>query len=151
MQALINTTKISTTNYISGRTGKYRFIVKCRAGFLTVTEAGEWNNDYYTKHPEGLLTEYKKGSLHTIEFLPEGSDHWLTIFAKKGNKIVLMDEAIMQELTVGMVNGLWYNTNLHSQQQYAAVNSKTWASKVFVYNEPLAQTTVDQSAGNVMA
>lgn len=146
MQALINTTKISTTNYISGQTGKYRFIVKCRAGFLTVVEAREWDNDYYTRLPEALLTAYKKGALHTIEFLPEGANHWLCIFAKKGNKIVLIDEAIMQELTVGTVNQLWYNTNLYSQQQYAAVNSKTWDSKVFVYNEPLAQTIVDRSA-----
>lgn len=149
MQALINTTKINTTNYISGRTGKYRFIVKCRAGFLTIAEAEGYDNTYYTNYPDSLLSAYKKGSLHTIEFLAEGTDHWLTIFAKKGNKIVLIDEAIMRELTVGTVNQLWYNTNLYSQQQYAAVNSKTWASKVFVYNEPQAETKPDWAAGQV--
>ena len=46
-----------------------------------------------------------------------------------------MDEAIMRGLDVGTVNQLWYNTNLYNQAQYNAVNSKTWASKVFVMND----------------
>jgi hypothetical protein len=57
------------------------------------------------------------------------------VFAKKGNKIVLMDEAIMAGLEVGTINGLWFNTNLYNSDQYKAVNSKTWASKAFVMNE----------------
>ena len=38
-----------------------------------------------------------------------------------------MDEAIMRDLNVRCINGLWYNTNLMDNNQYKAVNSKTWA------------------------
>ena len=46
-----------------------------------------------------------------------------------------MDEAIMRGLDIACVNQLWYNTNLMDSNQYKAVNSKTWADKVFVMNE----------------
>jgi hypothetical protein len=134
MTNLINLAKINTTNYIQGRTGKYRFIIKCQAGFFTVSDARDWDNKFYTENPEALMTAYKKGRMHTIEFCPEGGDYWLTVFAKKGNKVVSIDEAILSKLTVGTINQYWYNTNLYCQIQYRAANAKNWLDKAFVDN-----------------
>lgn len=99
---------------------------------MTISDARDFDNKSYMMYPESLLTAYKKGALQTIEFQPEGSDIWLTVFARKGNKIVLMDEVIMAHLTVGTINQYWNNTNLYNQSQYGAVGAKTWADRAFV-------------------
>ena len=114
------------------RKGKFRFITKCRAGFMTISEARDTDNEYYLTYPETLLTAYKKGALQTIEFQPEGSTNYFTIFAKKGNKVVIIDSLILAHLTVGTINQYWVNTNLYSQSQYAVVGAKTWADRAFV-------------------
>lgn len=126
--------KINTTNFING-TGKFRFITKCRAGFMTVVDSRDFETERYNKYPEALLSDWKKGSLQTVQFQPDGSNHWLTVFARKGNTIVIIDEVILQALTVGTINQLYYNTNLYSQAQYSAVGAKTWADKAYVQNE----------------
>ena len=59
----------------------------------------------------------------------------LTVFAKKGSKVCIIDKALAEELKVGVVNQLFYNTNLMDQIQYRSVNAKTWDDKVFVMNE----------------
>jgi hypothetical protein len=135
MKNLVNTTDVRTVNVLGAypnTTGKFRFIAKCRAGWMTVSEARDWDNAHYMQYPGELLASHKQGSLQTIEFQPEGSDIWLTVFAKKGNKIVLMDEVIMAHLTVGTINQYWSNTNLYSQSQYTAVGAKTWVDRAFV-------------------
>ena len=139
MKNLVNTTDVRTVKVLDSYTaGKFRFITKCRAGWLTIAEARQNDNEYYMSHPEALLTAYKKGALQTIEFQPEGGDMYLTVFARKGNKIVLMDEVIMSHLTVGTINQYWYNTNLYNQSQYNVVGAKTWADRAFVpYNTPI--------------
>ena len=81
------------------------------------------------------MSAYKKGALHSVEYKPAGSDNFFTVFAKKGNKVILMDEAIMRGLDVGCINQLWFNTNLMDMNQYKAVNSKSWASMAFVMND----------------
>jgi hypothetical protein len=58
----------------------------------------------------------------------------MTVFARKGTKVILLDERIAEDVTVGTVNSLFYNTNLMDHNQYKAVNAKTWADKVFVMN-----------------
>ncbi len=140
MKNLVNTTEINAVRYMNGfNAGKFRFITKCRAGFMTISEASEHANINYMEYPEMLMTAYKKGALQTIEFQPNGSDIWLTVFAKKGNKVVIIDEVIMKSLSVGTINQLWHNTNLYNQKQYEAVGAKTWASKAFVMNERVAE------------
>jgi hypothetical protein len=133
MKNIINTLDIHTVNQLANeRTGKFRFITKCRAGFMTIVEARDTDNEYYLAHPEALLTAYKKGALQTIEFQPEGSTNYFTVFAKKGNRVVIIDSLILAHLTVGTINQYWVNTNLYSQSQYAAVGAKTWADRAFV-------------------
>jgi hypothetical protein len=113
-------------------------ISKCRAGYVTCTNAREFDNVRLNKSKASILSGYKKGALQTIEFSPnnsEGEQYWLTIFARVGKKIKVVDESILRELEVGVINQLWDTTNLYNQNQYRAVNSKTWASKAYVMNE----------------
>ena len=135
MQKIINTTGIQTTDFLSQYTaGKFRFISKCPAGFMTIVDGRDFDNERYMQHPESLINGYKKGALQTVQFNPEGTDIWLTIFARVGKKIHLCDQTILRNLTVGTINGLYYNTNFYSQSQYRAVGATSWASKAFVEN-----------------
>ena len=113
--------------------GKFRSVVKTKLGF-TVVDARSFDNERMIKNPESIIAGYKKGTLQTVEFCPDGSDFYLTVFARVGKKVNLIDESIMAALTVGTINSMYYNTNLYSQEQYQAVNSKTWASKAYVMN-----------------
>jgi hypothetical protein len=130
---MINITEVRTVNYLKDyNTGKFRFITKCRAGWMTISDARQADCQYYFNHPEALLTAYKKGALQTIEFCPDDGDTYLTVFAKVGTKIRIIDETILKNLTVGTINQYWTNTNLYNQNQYSAVGAKTWADLAFV-------------------
>ena len=140
MKVITNTTDIRTVDIINNKDydnvpGKFRFITKCKAGFFTCNDARDFDDERLYNNPASVLSQYKKGALHTVQYKPVGSDNFFTVFAKKGNKVILMDEAIMRDLNIGCINGLWYNTNLMDNNQYKAVNSKTWVDKAFVYNE----------------
>ena len=139
MKKLINTTDIRTVNIINcdhyeATPGKFRFIAKNRAGYFSCNDARDFDDKRLYENPGTVLNRYKKGALHAVEYKPSGSDNYFTVFARKGNKVIVMDEAIMANLEIGTINGLWYNTNLYNQDQYKAVNSKTWADKAFVMN-----------------
>jgi hypothetical protein len=123
---MINTIKgLSIVNMIGDSKGIFQAIVKVPAGFLSAYEIG-------SELPS--LNRWKKGALQTIQFRPEGSKAWLTVFARKGTKVILMDLKIAEQLEVGTVNQLFYNTNLMDQGQYQAMRAKTWADKVFLIN-----------------
>jgi hypothetical protein len=124
---MINNIKgLSVVDYIGEDKGLFQAVIKVPAGFLVAYEIG-------SDLPS--LNRWKKGTLQTLQFKREGSPAWLTVFAKKGNKVVVIDRALAEQLEVGTVNQLFYNTNLMDQVQYKAVNAKTWADKVFVLNE----------------
>jgi len=135
MNNLINTTGINTVDILSNYTnGKFRMIVKTRLG-MTCCDARDFENPRIMENPESAITGYKKGVLHTVQFQPEGSDVWSTVFSRTGKKVNLIDKSILVNLTVGTINGLYYNTNLYNHTQYSAVNSKTWASYAYQMNE----------------
>ena len=139
MKEIINTTGVQTTEVINnvtlGKIKDVRFISKTRAGFMTVVDARDFDIEGYNNHPECLITGYKKGALQTVQVQFENSDYWFTVFARAGKKVHLIDSAILADLTVGAINGMFYNTNLYSQLQYQAVGAKTWASMAYVMNE----------------
>jgi hypothetical protein len=124
---MINLIKdLRIVDMIGDSKGIFQAIVKVKAGFMTAYEIG-------SEVPS--LNRWKKGALQTIQFQPEGSKHWVTVFAKKGTKIIIMDEKIAEYLEVGTVNQLFYNTNLMDQKQYQAVNARNWGHRVFEMNE----------------
>ena len=136
MTKLINTIRdIMTVNILDqSAKGEFRHIVKTRLG-MTCVDARDFDNVRMNEHPESIISGYKRGALQTVEFKAEGSDIWLTVFSRTGKKVKLMDEAIMRDLTVGTINGMFDSTNLMDMNQYKAVNSKSWASTAFVMNE----------------
>jgi hypothetical protein len=124
---MINTIQsLNVVNMIGDRKGIFQAIVKVPAGFMSAYEIG-------SELPS--LNRWKKGALQTIQFQPEGSNAWLTVFARKGTKVLIMDLQIAEQLEVGTVNQLFSNTNLMDQAQYRAVHAKTWADKVFLLNK----------------
>ena len=141
MKEIINTTGVQTNNTINnvtlGKIKDVRFISKTRAGFMTVVDARDFDIEGYNNHPERLISGYKKGALQTVQVQFESSDYWFTVFARAGKKVHLIDEAILADLHVGTINGMFLNTNLYSQLQYQAVGAKSWACKAFVQNEAL--------------
>ncbi|MCW1952806.1 MAG: hypothetical protein KIH80_001365, partial [Flavobacteriia bacterium] len=93
------------------------FISKTRAGFFTVVDARDWQNPRYMENPESLLSAYKPGALQTIEFCPDGGDYYLTVFARVGKKIKLIDKTILENLSAGVINCYWYNTELYGYKK----------------------------------
>lgn len=122
---------INAVDFINGRKGSFRAISKCRAGFMVVCDQSKNSSCI------DVFRGYKKGALQAIEFKRDDDGPytvWLTVFAKSGSKIKILDKELAAEITVGDINGDWFNTNLYNQHQYLAVNAKTWADKAFVKN-----------------
>jgi len=138
MTQIINMTGIQEIDFITGRTGEYRAISKVKAGFMVVVEdlgiKNKWSTGAEWKRAIDVFRGFNKGALQTIQFRADGTDHWLTVFAKAGNKVKIMDTQMFMDMQVGDINQNWSNTNLYDQRQYGMVNAKTWASKAFVKN-----------------
>jgi len=123
---MINTIKdLKVVSWIGDREGIFQAIIKVPAGFMSACELG-------SELPS--LNRWKKGTLQTIQFKAEGTNHWMTVFARKGTKVIILDLKIAEQLEVGTVNSLFYNTNLMDQGQYQSMRAKTWADKVFLIN-----------------
>ena len=139
-KTIFNSERISQTDFIQDRKGEYQAIVKVQAGFMTtVDDLGikcKWESGPQWKRAINVFRSFKKGALQTIQFKAEGSDNWLTVFARKGNKIILMDTQLFLDMEVGDINQNWSNTNLYSQNNYKLAGAKTWADKAFVTNTP---------------
>lgn len=135
---IFNSERINQVDFIQGRTGQYRAVVKVQAGFMSVVDdlgiQSKWANGARWKSALSVFKSFKKGALQTIEFKADGSDAWLTVFARKGNKVILMDTEMFLTMTVGDINQDWSNTNLYSQANYKMAEAKTWADKAFVSN-----------------
>jgi hypothetical protein len=124
---MVNNIKgLQVVDWIGDKKGIFQAIVRVQAGFMIASEIG-------SELPS--LNRWKKGALQTIQFKAEGTNHWMTVFAKKGTKVVLIDEKIAETITVGTINSLFYNTNLMDQTQYQTVKAKTWADRAFLLNE----------------
>lgn len=130
---LVDNTFITTNELANHTAGKFRSVIKTNLGY-TIADARDFDNLRLMKYPESIISSYKKGTLQTVEFCPEGSDFYRTIFCRVGNKVKLIDETILAHLTVGTINSLYYSTNLYSQTQYGAVNSKSWADNAYIMN-----------------
>jgi hypothetical protein len=128
---------LNRTDYINNQEGEYRAIVKVQAGWMTVVDdlglQANWGKKQWNSARD-VFRNFKKGALQTIQFKAEGSTHWLTVFSRTGNKVKLIDNALLASLEVGDINQNWSNSNLYNQYQYQAVGAKTWADKAYVKN-----------------
>lgn len=139
MKNIINLTTITSVDYINDKPGEFRAIVKVQAGFMTtIDDLGilqKWERGAQWKRAIDVFRSFKKGALQTIQYRATGSDHWLTVFARKGKNILYMDQQMFQDMTVADINQNWSNTNLYSQRQYQAVNATNWSSQAFITNK----------------
>jgi hypothetical protein len=126
--AFANSERIGVTNFIQGQKGKFRAIVKCRAGFMTVAEGTHFHKDARVIN---VFRTYDEKGLQTIQFQPEGHDGWFTVFARKGKKVVSMDEELFMTMKVGDINQDWSRTNLYSQTNYRIAGANTWEDYAF--------------------
>lgn len=137
MKNIVNIAKISTTDFIQGRKGQYRAISKVRAGFMTVVDdlgiQANWGRQDWNSAIE-VFRGFKKGALQTIQFKAEGTNSWLTVFARSGKNVKLADVELLADMKVGDINQNWSNTNLYNQYQYQAVNAKSWDSFAYIQN-----------------
>jgi hypothetical protein len=135
---IFNQEKINQVDFINGRTGQFRAVVKVKAGFMTVVDdlgiQSNWPSGARWKSALSVFKSFKRGALQTIEFKADGTESWLTVFARKGNKVMLMDTDMFLNMTVGDINQDWSTTNLYSQANYKLAGAKTWADKAFVSN-----------------
>ena len=138
---IFNSERISQVSFIQGRKGEYRAIVKVQAGFMTVVNdlgiQANWGRQAWNSAMD-VFRGFKRGALQTIEFKAEGSETFITVFARSGNKIKLMDTEMFLAMEVGDINQDWSKTNLYSQTNYRMAGAKTWADKAFVTNVPAA-------------
>jgi predicted choloylglycine hydrolase len=139
MSNIINFTDIKMTNYIDNKPGQFRAIVKVQAGFMTTVDdlgiQNKWERGAQWKRAIDVFRNFKKGALQTIQYQATGSDHWLTVFARKGKTIIYMDQQMFQDMQVADINQNWSNTNLYNQKQYQAVKATNWESKAFITNK----------------
>ena len=123
--------------FIDGQVGTFRAIVKVKAGFVTVVDdlgiQANWGKKRWNSAID-VFRSFKKGALQTIQFKADNSRgaDWITVFAKVGTKVKVIDDTLLAALEVGDINQNWSNTNLYNQNQYQAVGAKTWADKAFV-------------------
>ena len=137
MSKVVNITNLPTVHFINGQKGEFRTVAKVKAGYVTINDYPTWQNEQFSNNPSLILGQYEKGVLQTVQFKAEGSSFWLTVFARVGKKIKLVDLAILEGLEVRTINQLWFTTELYSQKQYEVVKAKNWTSKAYVMNEEL--------------
>jgi hypothetical protein len=130
---------INRVDFINGQVGTYRAIVKVKAGFVTVVDdlgiQANWGKKQWNSAAD-VFRGFKKGALQSIEFKADNSRgaDWITVFARVGNKVKLIDDSLLAALEVGDINQDWSKTNLYYRYQYEAVGAKTWADKAFIMN-----------------
>jgi hypothetical protein len=130
---------LSRVDFVNGQVGTYRAIVKVKAGFVTVVDdlgiQANWGKKQWNSAID-VFRNFKKGALQTIQFKADNSRgaDWITVFAKVGTKIKLIDDSLLADLKIGDINQDWSNTNLYNQNQYQAVGGKTWADNAFITN-----------------
>tara|TARA_Y100000385_G_C12705242_1_gene472258 strand:+ start:38 stop:448 length:411 start_codon:yes stop_codon:yes gene_type:complete len=125
--------KFTVLPHFEGRNlkGSYTVVTKCRAGYPTVSIVE-------AESPYEVFRRYQTGAIMNISFNVTEHDnitYSITVYARVGKK-VWASEALLREITVGDINDgpTMSNTSLYSQEQYQAVNAKSWASKAYVMN-----------------
>jgi len=109
-------------------TGMFTVVTKSRSGFPTVSQV-KADSAYQA------FRKFQAGSVLNVSMVSEGGYNF-TMYARSGKKVRISEE-IARELRVGDINdgSVMHKTALYSSEQYRAVNSSNWDSKVFVMND----------------
>jgi hypothetical protein len=117
--------KDANDEILSHGKGTYRVITKCQAGYMC-------SSDIEADSPISAFRRFKPKAIQSIAYVTKYGP--ITVFARSGKKVWASKE-FLSEVTVADINQSLYNTGLYNQNQYAAVNAKTWACKAYVMNE----------------
>jgi hypothetical protein len=117
--------KDANDEILSHGKGTYRVITKCQAGFMC-------SSDIEADSPISAFRRFKPKAIQSIAYVTNYGP--ITVFARSGKKVWASKE-FLSEVTIADINQSLYNTGLYNQNQYAAVNAKTWACKAYVMNE----------------
>lgn len=117
---------VSPLNLLNEGEGTYRVITKSQVGFMR-------SSDVEAKSAIDAFRRFKPKTIQSIAFISE-DNFPITVFARAGKKI-FASECFLSEVTVGDINQDLSNTALYCQDQYKAVNAKTWKCKAYVMNE----------------
>ena len=95
MKRLINGLKVEgymvkDTSRVLGEAGEYRAVTKCRAGFPTIYDIGTFNN------PLMAFNRVEPKRLLNLQYKPNGVAHWYSLYVRKGNKLVSVDESLVK-------------------------------------------------------
>ena len=105
--------------------------------FIMTTESQAMKRGTSKQFLVSVFRNFKKGALQTIQFKAVDTDHWITVFARTGNKVKLMDTDMFLNMEIGDINQNWSTTNLYSQTNYNLAGARTWADKAFTVNKPV--------------
>lgn len=100
---------------------QYRAITKCRAGFMTISDG--------TATLQQAVCNWKKNALQTLEVKFPGSDFYVTVLAIKGGKFVLVENSILENMTIGTIHSQF--PAMADYGHWKHIGSKTWAGLAY--------------------
>jgi len=80
---------VKDTTRVLGEAGEYRAVTKCRAGFMTIMDMGKLPN------PQTAFNRVRPEALYNLQYKPNGMPHWYSLYVRKGNTLVTVDEALV--------------------------------------------------------
>ena len=128
--------KFHTNNYgldWNTTTYKFRTVSKCRAGFMTISD--------HETTLERVVTNWKKNALQTIEVQLPGSDFYLTVLALKGNKFVIAENTILENIKIGTIHSSFPKMADHGH--WKNIGSKTWADNAYKLEDEFKNMTIE--------
>lgn len=81
---------VKDTSRVLGEAGEYRAVTKCRGGFMTIMDMGELPN------PLMAFNRVRPEALYNLQYKPNGVAHWYSLYVRKGNKLVSVDESLVK-------------------------------------------------------
>tara|TARA_Y100000287_G_scaffold16304_1_gene11516 strand:- start:146 stop:625 length:480 start_codon:yes stop_codon:yes gene_type:complete len=128
--------KFHTSNYgldWNTTTYKFRTVSKCRAGFMTISD--------HETTLEQVVNNWKKNALQTIEVQLPGSDFYVTVLALKGNKFVIAENTILENIKIGTIHSSY--PKMADHRHWKNIGSKTWADNAYKLEDSFKNMTIE--------
>ena len=119
--------KVSDNGHDADTIYNYRAVVKCKAGFLTISEG--------KNTMRFIASNWQKNAVQTIQ-IENQYGNWETVLALKGNRFYIIDLAIIESLKVSDIHTSF--PKMADQSHWKSIGSKTWADLAY---GPLSNTT----------
>ena len=94
--------RFSISNHLKeGVEYKFRYVCKCRAGFLNISEQ--------TTTPEEFISSTYAflDNVQVLKKYDDGSEHWFNVLTTKGGRFLSIDKAFLNNLKVTHMHNAW--------------------------------------------